>query len=130
MFRCLYGYRSLLVILPLLKSYGVISINTRSPGITFIIFTRILPERCPKTTCPDSSCTRKIALGKFSMTLPSSSSISFLWPDFPKSCVLVEITVFEIINLTLDIVSHLNRLSTFYGDDILRNLKLLTKILK
>ena len=38
-------YRILRVILPLVKSYGVISITTLSPGITLIILTRILPAK-------------------------------------------------------------------------------------
>ncbi len=79
------NYLILRVILPLDKSYGVISRITLSPGNTLIIFTRILPDRCPKTTCPESSWTRKIALGKFSITLPSISMTSLFLPDFPKS---------------------------------------------
>jgi hypothetical protein len=74
-----------LVMRPLVKSYGVSSIITLSPGRTLIMLTFILPARYPKTTCPESSWTRKRALGKFSMTLPSSSIMSLFLLFLPKS---------------------------------------------
>src|SRR5258706_15305817 len=45
---------------------------------------RILPEMCPRTTCPFSSFTRKVALGRVSSTSPcicmvSSLDINRLW---------------------------------------------------
>lgn len=57
---------------------------TRSPGSTRILFSRILPARCPSTVCPESNSTRKTALGKLSMTLPSSSMVCLLGSLLPK----------------------------------------------
>jgi hypothetical protein len=92
-------YLNLRVIRPLVKSYGVISTTTRSPGKTRIMLTRIFPDKWPTIVCPESNWTRKIALGKFSRTLPSSSIKSFFVPDFPKSCLLeLEMAVFLLIN--------------------------------
>jgi len=90
-----YVHLNRLVILPLVKSYGVISISTLSPGKTFIMFTRIFPDKWPKTVCPALNWTQKTALGRFSITLPSSSIISFFVLDFLKSCVLVKMALFE-----------------------------------
>lgn len=79
------NYLNLLVILPRVKSYGVTSTMTLSPGKTRILLTRSFPAMCAKIIWPDSICTRKRAFGKFSRTLPSSSITSLLLSDFPKS---------------------------------------------
>jgi len=50
------------VIRPLERSYGVTSRSTLSPGRTRILWRRILPERCPRITWPESNWTRKTVL--------------------------------------------------------------------
>jgi len=47
-------------------------------------FNRIFPARWPKTTWPESNSTRKTALGKLSMILPSSSIVCLLGSLLPK----------------------------------------------
>src|SRR5580704_5966772 len=61
---------------PRLRSYGVISTWTLSPGRMRIRCIRILPELCASTLWPFSSSTRNMALGNGSTTVPSSTMAS------------------------------------------------------
>src|SRR4051794_31882364 len=61
---------------PLVRSYGDSSTRTRSPGSTRMRKRRILPARCPSTSCPLSSFTRNIRLGRASVISPSNSTFS------------------------------------------------------
>src|SRR3954452_19435191 len=61
---------------PLVRSYGESSTRTRSPGSTRMRKRRILPARCPSTSCPLSSFTRNIRLGSASVISPSNSTFS------------------------------------------------------
>jgi hypothetical protein len=79
------NYRSLRMIRPLVRSYGVTSTITLSPGKTRILLTLSFPAICARIICPESIWIRNKALGKFSRTLPSSSITSLLLSDFPKS---------------------------------------------
>ena len=65
------------MILPLVKSYGVISTLTLSPGRIFIKFFLIFPDMWARISCPFSSSTRNIAFGSDSSILPSNSITSF-----------------------------------------------------
>src|SRR3954470_23130427 len=58
------------------RSYGDSSTFTLSPGRMRMKCIRIFPEMCARTLCPLSSCTRNIALGKGSITVPSTSIAS------------------------------------------------------
>src|SRR4051812_11201326 len=64
------------VMRPLVRSYGESSTRTRSPGSTRMRKRRILPARCPSTSCPLSSLTRNIRLGRASVISPSNSTFS------------------------------------------------------
>src|SRR3989338_9453727 len=74
---CYEIYLYLNTILPRLVSVGENSIFTRSPGMIFIKYLRILPETIPNTNGPccfpstTSSLTRYIVLGNDSVTVPS-----------------------------------------------------------
>src|ERR1700722_19801913 len=61
---------------PRLKSYGVISTCTRSPGRMRILCIRILPELWASTLWPFSNSTRNIAFGSGSITVPSRTIAS------------------------------------------------------
>src|SRR2546430_10678660 len=61
---------------PLLRSYGLSSTNTLSPGTTRMKFIRIFPEMCARTACPFWSSTLNMALGRASETVPSTSITS------------------------------------------------------
>src|SRR5258706_15738831 len=61
------------LILPLLKSYGVISTVTRSPARMRIRFFFILPDEYASVSWPLSSFTLKRASGRSSSTMPSNS---------------------------------------------------------
>lgn len=63
------------IILPLVRSYADISTRTLSPGITRILWTRILPLKCPIISCPVSSWTRNWVFGRVSVTSPSTSTV-------------------------------------------------------
>src|SRR6185437_12703330 len=63
---------------PLVRSYGVISIMTLSPVNTRMRFLRILPAVWAMISWPFCRSTRKVALGKSSLTVPSNSSNSSL----------------------------------------------------
>lgn len=71
-------YYILNAILPLLRSYGVISIFTLSPKLNLILFFLIRPERWAMIAWPFSSLTRKVAAGNNSSITPSISITSFL----------------------------------------------------
>jgi hypothetical protein len=86
-------YLNRLITRPRVRSYGVTSTITLSPGRIRILLTRNLPAMCAKIICPDSICTRKTALGRVSTTLPSSSMVFFCGVFVPKSCGPVEIWV-------------------------------------
>lgn len=64
------------VILALCKSYGLISIFTRSPRFSRTNRLRIFPEMVASTTCLLSSSTRNIVPAKTAMILPSTSMCS------------------------------------------------------
>ena len=74
---CVRNYFSLNVILPRLKSYGVISTFNLSPGKILMKFFLILPEMWAKISWSFSSLTRNIALGIASKMVPSNSITSF-----------------------------------------------------
>ena len=57
---------------PRLRSYGLISTWTRSPGSTRIRCIRIFPELWARTSWPLSVLTRKVAFLRDSVTVPSS----------------------------------------------------------
>src|SRR5690242_11265435 len=61
-----------------LRSYGLSSTRTRSPGRIRIRKRRILPATWPSTSWPLSSCTLNIAFGSASTTSPSNSTLSSL----------------------------------------------------
>src|SRR5918911_429684 len=61
-----------------LRSYGLSSTRTRSPGRMRMRKRRILPATCPRTSWPLSSCTLNIAFGSASTTSPSNSTFSSL----------------------------------------------------
>src|SRR3954454_15167709 len=61
---------------PRVRSYGESSTRTRSPGSTRMRNRRILPARCPRTSCPLSSLTRNIRFGRASVISPSNSTFS------------------------------------------------------
>src|SRR6266508_1149518 len=61
---------------PLLRSYGLSSTSTLSPGTTRMKFMRIFPEMCARTACPFWSSTLNMALGRASETVPSTSITS------------------------------------------------------
>src|SRR5215207_572842 len=61
---------------PRVRSYGLSSTRTRSPGSTRMRYRRILPARWARTSWPMSSFTRKFRLGRASMTSPSTSIFS------------------------------------------------------
>lgn len=63
------------IILPLVRSYADISTRTLSPGITRILWTRILPLKCPIISCPVSNWTRNWVFGRVSVTSPSTSTV-------------------------------------------------------
>ena len=71
------SYFSLKVILPLVRSYGVISTFTLSPGNILIKFFLIFPEICANISWSFSSFTLNIALGIDSIIVPSNSITSF-----------------------------------------------------
>lgn len=74
----------LYVILPRVRSYGVSSTRTLSPGSILIKFLRILPEICANTLCPLSSSTRNMALGKDSRMVPSNSMTPCFVTQLPQ----------------------------------------------
>lgn len=76
--RCSYfhNYCKRRIILPFVKSYADIATRTRSPGITRILWTRILPERWPIISWPVSSLIRNCVLGRVSVISPSTSTVS------------------------------------------------------
>ncbi len=57
---------------PRLRSYGLISTWTRSPGSTRIRCIRIFPELWARTSWPLSVLTRNVAFLRDSVTVPSS----------------------------------------------------------
>src|SRR4051794_2945101 len=61
---------------PRVRSYGESSTRTLSPGRMRMKCLRILPEMWARTWCLFSSCTRNIALGRFSTTVASTSIAS------------------------------------------------------
>src|SRR6476661_2922698 len=61
---------------PRVRSYGESSTLTRSPCRTRIRNRRILPQSVAITSCPFSSATRNVVLGRTSLIVPSSSSAS------------------------------------------------------
>src|SRR5579875_1053696 len=63
---------------PRVRSYGDNSTLTLSPGRMRIKFKRILPDTWASTLWPVCSSTRNIALGSASVTVPSTSIVSFL----------------------------------------------------
>src|SRR3989344_222954 len=68
---CYVIYFNRYTILPLLKSYSVISKVTLSPGNILILLSLIFPDKNPVTSLPSSNTTLKKAFGKASITLPS-----------------------------------------------------------
>src|SRR5437870_11153614 len=66
------------LILPFVKSYGVISTVTRSPARIRIRFFFILPEEYASVSWPLSSRTLNRASGNSSITMPSNSTRSSL----------------------------------------------------
>src|SRR6185295_13883516 len=61
---------------------------------------RILPDMCPRTTCPFSSFTRKVALGRFSRISPciwmtSSFAIALSWCECPVRSARLEIRLLQ-----------------------------------
>src|SRR3954464_2351389 len=69
-----YLYRY--VMRPRLRSYGVSSTCTRSPGAMRMKCMRIFPEMWASTLCPFSNSTRNMALGSGSTTVPSTRIVS------------------------------------------------------
>src|ERR1039457_4549852 len=61
---------------PRLRSYGLSSIATRSPGRIRMKFLRIRPETCARAWCLFSSSTLNIALGSVSTTTAITSIAS------------------------------------------------------
>src|SRR5215510_3910920 len=53
-------------------------------------FFLILPERCARISCPSPICTLNVALGRDSMTVPSTGIISSLGITAPPSLLLTE----------------------------------------
>ena len=62
--------RSMNVMRPLSKSYGVISTRTFFPTLTQIRFLRIFPQTVAMMSWPLSSFTRNIVFGNLSVTVP------------------------------------------------------------
>src|SRR5690606_540364 len=71
------------IILPRVKSYGLSSTSTLSPGRILMKLILILPEICASTWCPPSTSTRNMALGSGSVTTPSTSMLSCFGMQFP-----------------------------------------------
>src|SRR5579875_1322963 len=69
---------------PRLRSYGLSSMATRSPGRMRMKFFRMRPETCARTWCLFSSSTLNIALGNVSTTVAITSIAS----SFDKPCPL------------------------------------------
>src|SRR5918998_3568041 len=67
----------LYVMRPRVRSYGLSSTRTVSPGRMRMKFWRSFPEMCASTSCPFSSRTLNIAFGRGRTTSPSTSIASF-----------------------------------------------------
>src|SRR5437588_11609363 len=62
---------------PRVRSYGDNTTLTLSPGTMRTKFIRMRPERVARTSCFSSISTLNMALGRASITLPSTSISSF-----------------------------------------------------
>src|SRR5580698_731931 len=70
---------------PRVRSYGLNSTATRSPGRIRIKFFRIRPETCARTWCLFSSSTLNIAFGNVSTTVAITSIASSFDKRYPDS---------------------------------------------
>src|SRR6201993_5190873 len=70
---------------PRVRSYGLNSTATRSPGRIRIKFFRMRPETCARTWCLFSSSTLNIALGNVSTTVAITSIASSFDKPYPDS---------------------------------------------
>src|SRR5271163_321744 len=70
---------------PRLRSYGLNSIATRSPGRMRMKFFRIRPETCANIWCLFSNSTLNIALGSVSTTTAITSIASSFDKPYPDS---------------------------------------------
>src|SRR5580698_613326 len=73
---------------PRVKSYGLSSTATRSPGRMRIKFFRMRPETCARTWCLFSSSTLNMALGNVSRTVAITSIASSFDNPYPDSACL------------------------------------------
>src|SRR5688572_12038125 len=96
----LHGCRNLHLILyvmrPRVRSYGLSSTRTVSPGRMRMKFWRSFPEMCASTSCPFSRRTLNIAFGRGRITSPSTSMASFFGkrhaPSFQALIISVGLT--------------------------------------
>jgi hypothetical protein len=70
---------------PRVRSYGLNSTATRSPGSMRIKFFRMRPETCAKTWCLFSSSTLNMAFGNVSRTVAITSIASSFDNPYPDS---------------------------------------------
>src|SRR5919106_6031483 len=95
----LHGRRNLHLILyvmrPRLRSYGLSSTRTVSPGRMRMKFWRSFPEMWASTSCPFSSRTLNMALGRGVTTSPSTSIASFFAKRYAPSICSGALTSWE-----------------------------------
>ena len=63
---------------PFVKSYGLTSTSTSSPGVRRIRFLRSFPAKWHSKSCPLSSFTRNVVAGKASVITPFTTIKSFV----------------------------------------------------